>query len=183
MERKYVDPRKAAKTWRPKSGSMSPGLRRARAPFLVKNAITGVLLGVFAVGVYTYSIRAVRQDDFADIDEQAKAQKEPEPETVKRESATVLTAGEEQSVMERAARAVVKGINSSNMGVLDETSSLRASQGSPAMAELNAQNPKRRGVLVALLEKTVPTALDPTRKTLVWGAPDVDNIGTVSSRK
>ncbi|KAJ3812031.1 hypothetical protein F5876DRAFT_38357 [Lentinula aff. lateritia] len=153
MNRKYVDPRLAAKTWRPKSGSMSPGLKRARAPFLVRNTLTGVLLGAFAVGVYTYSIRAVRQDDFADIDDETNAQREKERlaqlEKMRRESATVLTVGEEKDVMERAAKAVVREIN---------------------------------GVLVGLLDKTLPGALDPTKKTLVWGAPDVDNIGRASFR-
>ncbi|KAJ3923762.1 hypothetical protein F5877DRAFT_30877 [Lentinula edodes] len=163
MNRKYVDPRLAAKTWRPKSGSMSPGLKRARAPFLVRNTLTGVLLGAFAVGVYTYSIRAVRQDDFADIDDETNAQREKERlaqlEKMRRESATVLTVGEEKDVMERAAKAVAREING-------------------AMATQRS----RRGVLVGLLDKTLPGALDPTKKTLVWGAPDVDNIGRVSSR-
>ena len=164
---------------------MSPGMKRARAPFFVRNTITGILLGAFVVGVYTYSIRAVRQDDFADIDDDAKAQREAERtaqlERLRRDNVTVLTVGEEQDVMQRAARAVVTGINNAGSGaVLDETSSLRASAGSPILAEVAS---RRRGVLVGLLENTAPGVLDPKRKTLIWGAPDVDNIGTVSSRK
>ncbi|KAJ3768167.1 hypothetical protein FB446DRAFT_752556 [Lentinula raphanica] len=189
MNRKYVDPRQAARTWRPKSGAMSPGLRRARAPFLVRNAITGILLGSFAIGVYTYSIRAVRQDDFGDIDDEAKAQREAERlaqlEKMRRESATVLTVGEEKDVMERAARAVAKEINSASASLsapVDETSSLRAtqSQSSPVSVELGSRS--GRGVLVGLLDRTLPGVLDPTRKTLVWGAPDVDNVGKASSK-
>ncbi|KAJ4479095.1 hypothetical protein J3R30DRAFT_3474143 [Lentinula aciculospora] len=188
MNRKYVDPRQAAKTWRPKSGSMSPGLRRARAPFLVRNTITGIILGAFAIGVYTYSIRAVRQDDFGDIDEETKAQREAERlaqlEKMRRESATVLTVGEEKDVMEMAARVVASQINGASLSApVDETSSLRVSQSqsSPVLAEVNAQR-SRRGVLVGLLDKTFPGALDPIKKTLVWGAPDVDNIGRMTSR-
>lgn len=163
---------------------MSPGMKRAREPFFVRNTITGILLGVFVVGVYSYSIRAVRQDDFGDIDDETKAQREAARDTqlekMKRESATVLTVGEEQDVMERAARAVAKGINSTRSAVpADETSSLGASTSSPVLAELES---RRKGVLVGLLEKT-PGILDPKRKTLVWGAPDVDNIGRVASRK
>ena len=52
---------------------MSPGLQRARAPFRVRNAITGLVLTGFAAGVWAYSISAVKQDDFSDIDEEAKA--------------------------------------------------------------------------------------------------------------
>ncbi|KAJ3740932.1 hypothetical protein DFH05DRAFT_1507726 [Lentinula detonsa] len=188
MNRKYVDSRQAAKTWRPKSGSMSPGLKRARAPFLVRNVITGIILGTFAVGVYTYSIRAVRQDDFGDIDDEAKAQREAERlaqlEKMRRESATVLTVGEEKDVMERAARAVAKEINSARLGApVDEISSLRVSQSqsSSVLTEINTRR-STRGVLVGLLDKALPGALDPSRKTLVWGAPDVDNVGTASSK-
>ncbi|KOS18676.1 Cytochrome c oxidase assembly factor 3 [Escovopsis weberi] len=44
-----------------------PALIRARRPYLVKNAVTGLgLLGLVA-GVYMYTIRAVGQDDFEDV--------------------------------------------------------------------------------------------------------------------
>ncbi|KAK5990538.1 hypothetical protein PT974_08807 [Cladobotryum mycophilum] len=44
-----------------------PALIRARRPYLVRNAVTGLgLLGVVA-GVYLYTIRAVGQDDFEDV--------------------------------------------------------------------------------------------------------------------
>ncbi|KAF8975512.1 hypothetical protein BGZ46_009062 [Entomortierella lignicola] len=45
----------------------SPALERAAAPFRVRNAITGAGIVVFCVSVYAYSIMAVRQDDFSDI--------------------------------------------------------------------------------------------------------------------
>lgn len=52
---------------------MSPGLQRARAPFLLRNVLTGGILTSFAVGVWAYSLSAVAQDDFSDVDEEAKA--------------------------------------------------------------------------------------------------------------
>jgi cytochrome c oxidase assembly factor 3, fungi type len=52
---------------------MSPGLKRAREPYRVKNAIMGLTLGAFAVGIWAYSINAVKQDVFDDIDEEARA--------------------------------------------------------------------------------------------------------------
>jgi cytochrome c oxidase assembly factor 3 len=52
---------------------MSPGLKRARQPFLVRNAITGVILAAFAFGMWNYSMNAVKQDVFDDVDEEAKA--------------------------------------------------------------------------------------------------------------
>ncbi|KAF8938834.1 hypothetical protein EDD21DRAFT_369038 [Dissophora ornata] len=45
----------------------SPALERATAPFRVRNALTGAGIVVFCVSVYAYSIVAVRQDDFSDI--------------------------------------------------------------------------------------------------------------------
>ncbi|KAG0210164.1 hypothetical protein BGX28_009604 [Mortierella sp. GBA30] len=45
----------------------SPALERATAPFRVRNALTGAGIVVFCVSVYAYSIMAVRQDDFSDI--------------------------------------------------------------------------------------------------------------------
>ena len=47
---------------------MSPGLLRARQPYLVRNALTGLALVGFCASVYTYSIQAVKQDDFSGED-------------------------------------------------------------------------------------------------------------------
>ena len=51
---------------------MSPGMIRAREPYRVRNAVTGVLLLAFGVSMWAYSIRAVRQDSFEDVDEEAR---------------------------------------------------------------------------------------------------------------
>ncbi|KAL2814798.1 hypothetical protein BJX63DRAFT_191587 [Aspergillus granulosus] len=42
-------------------------LLRARRPYLVKNAVTGLGLCIFTIGVYAYTIRAVGQDEFSDV--------------------------------------------------------------------------------------------------------------------
>ncbi|RDW81754.1 uncharacterized protein DSM5745_05311 [Aspergillus mulundensis] len=42
-------------------------LLRARRPYLVKNAVTGVGLCIFTIGVYAYTLRAVGQEDFSDV--------------------------------------------------------------------------------------------------------------------
>ena len=51
---------------------MSRGLLRARAPFRAQNAITGLVLAGFTTAVWAYSIRAVKQDDFSDVDDEAR---------------------------------------------------------------------------------------------------------------
>jgi cytochrome c oxidase assembly factor 3 len=52
---------------------MSAGLMRAREPYRVKNAVTGLAIGSFIVGVWLYSMSAVKQDNFDDVDEEARA--------------------------------------------------------------------------------------------------------------
>ncbi|KAI9750771.1 MAG: hypothetical protein M1815_001582 [Lichina confinis] len=42
-------------------------LLRARRPFLVKNAITGLSLFGMCVGIYAWTIHAIAQDDFEDV--------------------------------------------------------------------------------------------------------------------
>ncbi|KAF2836326.1 hypothetical protein M501DRAFT_980363 [Patellaria atrata CBS 101060] len=45
----------------------SEALIRARRPYLIKNALTGLSLFCFAVGVYSFTINAVAQDEFEDV--------------------------------------------------------------------------------------------------------------------
>lgn len=52
---------------------MSAGLMRAREPYRVKNTLTGLAIGSFVVGVWLYSMSAVKQDNFDDVDEEARA--------------------------------------------------------------------------------------------------------------
>lgn len=68
----YVDRNVAARTYRP-SGYMSSGLMRAREPYRIKNTLTGLAIGSFVVGVWLYSMSAVKQDNFDDVDEEARA--------------------------------------------------------------------------------------------------------------
>ncbi|WEW58473.1 hypothetical protein PRK78_003941 [Emydomyces testavorans] len=52
-------------------------LLRARRPYLVKNAVTGIALFTFCMGVYAFTINAVGQDDFSDV----KVPDPPRPST------------------------------------------------------------------------------------------------------
>ncbi|KAH8733018.1 hypothetical protein GQ44DRAFT_601775 [Phaeosphaeriaceae sp. PMI808] len=45
----------------------SPALLRARAPYLVKNTITGMAICTLVIGIYTYTINAISQDEFEDV--------------------------------------------------------------------------------------------------------------------
>ncbi|KAK6535524.1 hypothetical protein TWF694_001979 [Orbilia ellipsospora] len=41
-------------------------LIRARSPYLIKNALTGVGLVAFVVSIYAYTIHAIKSEDFAE---------------------------------------------------------------------------------------------------------------------
>ncbi|KAJ1656840.1 hypothetical protein IWQ61_003654 [Dispira simplex] len=43
-------------------------LRRARRPYVFRNTLTGLGIVGFALGVYMYSMLAVKQEDFDDLD-------------------------------------------------------------------------------------------------------------------
>ncbi|CEH14295.1 hypothetical protein CBOM_02154 [Ceraceosorus bombacis] len=59
----YSAPRSTHETYHPGGYGVSEGLRRARRPYAVKNALTGSAIMAFAVGAYYYSIRQVKPDD------------------------------------------------------------------------------------------------------------------------
>ncbi|KAF6220198.1 hypothetical protein HO133_003329 [Letharia lupina] len=42
-------------------------LIRARQPYLIRNMVTGLALCAFTIGVYSWTINAVAQDDFSDV--------------------------------------------------------------------------------------------------------------------
>ncbi|KAL4951621.1 hypothetical protein BDW69DRAFT_36317 [Aspergillus filifer] len=54
-------------TYYGKDSRPGAALLRARRPYLVKNAATGLGLCMFTIAVYAYTIRAVGQDEFSDV--------------------------------------------------------------------------------------------------------------------
>ena len=101
---------------------MSPGLKRAREPYRVKNAILGLTLGAFAVGIWAYSISAVKQDVFDDVDEEARAMSATRtPETRKSVSpeatgSEAISPASNSVILEEVARAETQ--SKSQKGVL-----------------------------------------------------------------
>ncbi|KAI0322488.1 hypothetical protein OF83DRAFT_1161184 [Amylostereum chailletii] len=164
-EQQYVNWRTAAKSYRNVKGSrmsMSPGLLRAREPYRVKNAITGTIVASFIVGVWWYSMMAVKQDNFDDVDEEAR---EMIASGVKAEEERKNAAGIQAAIPTPPAAPAAPAVGPS-------TTSTR----SPSAIAAG------RGVAVPVLERLFPRLLDPTRKTLVWGAPPVDRVGRMGER-
>ncbi|EGO02215.1 hypothetical protein SERLA73DRAFT_178043, partial [Serpula lacrymans var. lacrymans S7.3] len=156
MSDPYVSRKAVDASYRPRSYVMSPGLKRAREPFRLRNALTGLVLAGFGVGVWAYSISAVKQDDFDDVDQEARA--------LQRVGTTVTTttiSGEQD------------GKTVANVTTATELTPFPVEPVPAKLPEIRMAS----GVLAPLLDRTFPRLLDPARKTLVWGAPPVDKMG------
>jgi cytochrome c oxidase assembly factor 3 len=68
MADSYRQRQTAQASYRPKGYGISPSLQRARQPYVLRNAITGLVIGAFVTSVWAYSISAVKQDNFDDVD-------------------------------------------------------------------------------------------------------------------
>ncbi|KZT05580.1 uncharacterized protein LAESUDRAFT_737427 [Laetiporus sulphureus 93-53] len=148
MTDQYISPKEARASYRP-NNLMSPGLKRAREPFRVRNALTGVVLTGFVASVWWYSISAVKQDVFDDVDEEARALAKARASSLAEQEAERQTKSTAVAAVEPALR-------------------------EPSVASVSTAG---RGLLPPLLDKWLPRMLDPSTKTLVWGAPSVDSIG------
>ncbi|KAJ6532263.1 hypothetical protein DFH09DRAFT_1326213 [Mycena vulgaris] len=153
-----------------KNGRMSPGLLRARRHFRTKNAIVGVVLFAFVAGVFTYSMAAVKQDVFEDLDDETKDRAQLDAKRA------ALTVEDEKRAM-KAATAFATAPRPPKLSDRARKPEIipEPAAGSPVTAQ-------RRGVLVTLLDRRFPGLLDPTCKTLVWGAPPVDKIGSLGDK-
>lgn len=148
------------RSWLTGSQLMSEGLKRAREPFRLRNALTGVGLTAFAVGVWAYSIGAVKQDVFDDVDEEARAL-----------SRSGMKSIEDQEA-EKEIVAATTDITTAGLKSLPPTDSPFVSE-----KRTTSASPTGKGLLPRFLGEHFPRLLDPSTKTLVWGAPSVDNIG------
>jgi cytochrome c oxidase assembly factor 3, fungi type len=132
---------------------MSPGLLRAREIFRWPNMITGLSLGSFAVAVWAYSLSAVSQENFEDIDAEAR-------KLASRRSTTSTP------VLDREMQASTQ----------PSGPFISAAHQQPAAFEPARRNePKSKGLLPGLIG---PYWLEPEAKTVIWGAPPVDCIGS-----
>lgn len=146
---------------------MSPGLKRAREPFVIRNAVVGVGLFAFAVGVWAYSISAVKQDVFDDVDEEARA----------------LVRAREKSLEEQEAERRLMGTvaSASTSSALKAAAAVATNVTNPVASAVSVAT-AGRGILPTIADRYFPRLLDPSTKTLIWGAPPVDSVGKLSDR-
>ena len=131
--------------------------------------------------MWAYSISAVKQDTFEDLDEEAR---ELLAARMKDER---IRSGEEGSAA-AATTSVSSSVSSSSDAGLAKTVISTAAP-SPDADSLRTNGPANvsddsqpKGVLAAQLHRHLPRALDPASKTLVWGAPPVDRIGRLGDK-
>jgi cytochrome c oxidase assembly factor 3, fungi type len=91
---------------------------RARQPYRVKNTLTGIAIGSFIVGVWLYSMRAVKQDNFDDVDEEARAMVRTgvRPLESKETEAMTTVGGKEEK---KRARGLLALLDGRHPGLLD----------------------------------------------------------------
>lgn len=134
---------------------MSRGFRRAREAYLLGNTITGIALLAFVFGVYTYSIKAVKQVTFDDVDEEALAQQMNSKKSNVAPAAPATTPAPTPLTLEQE----------------------RPLKAAPLGSTAIVTSPTPRGLIPRLLGERYPSLLDPVSKTLVWGAPPLDRLG------
>lgn len=159
---------------------ISPGLQRARAPFRTRNAITGLVISAFVFSVWAYSISAVKQDTFDDLDEEARGL------LASRKQAELA---QQQQQGQRTTPGVIsfrdtsppkmKKLKTADVAALTGQTELAAAM---AAGENKSGRGEPKGALARELAKRYPGVLDPTAGTLVWGAPSVDRIGKMGDR-
>lgn len=138
---------------------MSPGLIRARKGFLIPNVLTGLGLGVFIVGVWAYSINAVKQENFDDIDDEVR----------QLNAKNALSKSRPPVVLTEVDRELHATSTPSGPSIASST-----------QHHTIEENKKRFGLLPSLID---PKFLDPETHTLVWGAPPVGSPGRLWERK
>ena len=141
---------------------ISPGLQRARQPFLVRNILTGLTISAFVVGVWAYSISAVKQDVFDDVDAEARALSPTTRAAI--ESVEDRERATKQALAKIAATAPERRPKSKKQNLTDSPASTKE---------------ERVGIVGRVLGDRYPWFYDPS-KGLVYGAPSVDNIGQMS---
>lgn len=155
---------------------MSEGLKRAREPFRVRNALTGVGIAAFVVGIWAYSISAVKQDVFDDLDEEARALGAGSSSDTQPRSGPTAPATNSAGLDGGGANTTITTAGG-GLASLKPVKTPAAIVAEARATTVNASTRSGRGLLAAVLEQYFPRALDPQTRTLVWGAPAVDNIG------
>ncbi|KAK7033573.1 hypothetical protein VNI00_012797 [Paramarasmius palmivorus] len=192
--RNFTEPQNLANIRWPKPKAT---MQRVRQPFnFIKNALTGAVLGSLAIGVYAYSIRPMNDDTHAHEEDcegprTGEASNAPLKGTRDYKSAIRAAAVEKgKEATQKISTAFTNRFEEAGGAVSDSRYPDRSTLSDFDVArsivdevveEADAWLPSRtrsKGLLVdSFLDRRYPWLLDPTRRTLVWGAPPIDDIG------
>ncbi|WWC67274.1 uncharacterized protein I206_101182 [Kwoniella pini CBS 10737] len=189
--------RAADKSYHPKGYGMSPSLQRARKPFVLTNVLIGGTLFAFAVGVYVYSISAVKQDDFSDVEDLLPPLEE------RRKLVSIEDEQRASNSLQSIASALpLSGPSSSSNRQAPNSTPLPNSTSTGSSLSKSIPQPDLSGGTLPLLESTSKSTsrwgirriselewtkkrglVDPKGNILVWGAPNVESIGRITGDK
>ncbi|WVW81308.1 hypothetical protein I302_103299 [Kwoniella bestiolae CBS 10118] len=186
--------RAADRSYHPKGYGMSPSLQRARKPFVLTNVLIGGTLFAFAVGVYAYSISAVKQDDFSDVEDLLppleERRKLPSIEDEQRASkslqsiASALPLSSPPSPKSQPANTPLPYATSTGSSPSKEIPQPDLSGASLPLLETQSTSGRWGVKRISELEWVKKRGLvDPKGNVLVWGAPDVDRVGNITGDK
>ncbi|WVQ82843.1 hypothetical protein IAT38_004978 [Cryptococcus sp. DSM 104549] len=160
-------------SYRPNGYGMSPSLIRARQPFLFTNRLIGGTIIAFVIGVYTYSISAVKQDDFSDVEDLLPPLEERSKlrsiEDDIREGRIHPGTSHPGPSATGTPSAPSKGVPFPDDTIAQAAASV-SSQGWGIKRLSDIDWIKKRGLV------------DGKGNVLVWGAPDVDRIGRMGDK-
>jgi len=165
-----MNKRAAESTYRPKGYGISPSLARARAPFRTQNAITGVVLATFGFSVWAYSIYAVKQENFDDVDFEAL-------NTTVEEKAKRISLEDEAKAKQKGVKAKAHEVESRTSGTSSVTPSTETL---PTNLTSVTKAPDQRGLLRLLPFSS--KLYGPGDTSLIPNAPSVDQIGRLSDQ-
>ncbi|WWD22716.1 hypothetical protein CI109_107209 [Kwoniella shandongensis] len=171
-------------SYHPKGYGMSTSLKRARKPFILTNSLIGGTIFAFAVGVYFYSISAVQQDDFSDVEDLLPPLEER----------SKLRSIEDEAREQKSLQSIASALPLSSNRPLPSATSSPASP-SKALPPVDTSS------VSEAIREAVPSGrsgwgfgtkrlsevdwvkkrgwVDGKGNVLVWGAPDVDRLGRV----
>ncbi|WVQ94197.1 hypothetical protein IAU59_001275 [Kwoniella sp. CBS 9459] len=182
------------RSYHPKGYGMSPSLTRARKPFILTNVLIGGTLFAFAVGVYVYSISAVKQDDFSDVEDLL-------PPLEERKKLQSIEDEQRATSSLQSIASALPFSGGSSAPSRPATTPLPHATSSAASPSKAIPQPDLSGQVLPLAELTSTSKsggflgtkrlselewirkrglVDPKGNVLVWGAPDVERIGRIS---
>ncbi|KAL7420340.1 hypothetical protein Q5752_005310 [Cryptotrichosporon argae] len=160
--------RAVSNSYHPHGFDSSASLQRARRPYYVRNIATGTAILAFILGVYGYSIAAVKQDDFSDVADLLP------PESERQHIRTI-----EDELRDKALGLPAAGVapyHTSSPSAPSKALPAESTTSGPVAASTSGAGWGWRRLGESAWLRTRGW-VDEKGNAVVWGAPDVDRVG------